>query len=560
MRRPAPGVLAPCFAVLLAAVLVAAVLVAPACVRSPAPEAPLFADLGGNVHRKVTTRSATAQRYFDQGLTFVWGFNHEEAIRSFQEVARQDPRCAMAYWGMALAAGPNINNPAMDDSTSKAAFEAVEEAERRSGRATPVEKDLIAALTRRYVYPPPADRKSLDQAYADAMREVWRKYSQDSDVGALFAEALMDLRPWDLWSPEGEPRPETPEVLATIEAVLALAPDHPGGNHYYVHACEASPDPGKALPAADKLRNMVPGAGHLVHMPSHIDIRLGHYDEAIAANERGIAADLAYVNQVGRGGFYTLYRAHNYHFLAYAAMFDGRRELALQAARDMINEVPLELVRSLPNFLDAYLATPYHVMVRFGLWEGLLKEPAPPADLKATTAFWHGTRTVALAALGRVDEATAARAAFEVACAEVPAEYLLGNNPVRSVLDVARPFVEGELEYRKGNVDRAFELLRESVKRDEALRYDEPWGWMEPVSHALGALLLEQGRVAEATAVYRRDLELHPGNGWALHGLAECLRRSGEAAEAAAVEARYKEAWSEADIAIKASCFCRTKA
>jgi tetratricopeptide (TPR) repeat protein len=550
MRRSALGIPA----------LFSAVLLATACGRAPEPEAPLFENLGGDVHREVSTRSAVAQRYFDQGLTFCWGFNHEEAIRSFQEAARQDPNCAMAYWGMALAAGPNINNPAMDDSTTKAAVEAVKEAERKAGRATPVEKDLIAALTKRYAYPPPEDRKALDQAYADAMREVWKKYPQDPDVGALFAEALMDLRPWDLWSPAGEPRPETPEVLATIEAVLALAPQHVGANHYQVHACEASPDPGKALPSADLLRTLVPGAGHLVHMPAHIDIRVGHYDEAIAANQRGIAADLAYVERVGRGGFYTVYRAHNYHFLAYAAMFDGQRAMAMQAARDMIQEVPLELVREIPNFLDAFLATPYHVMVRFGLWEDLLKEPAPPADLLATTAFWHGTRTVALAALGRVDEATAERAAFETAYAAVPEDYLLSNNPVRAVLDVARPFVEGELEYRKGHVDRAFELLREAVKRDEALRYDEPWGWMEPVSHALGALLLEQGRVEEATAVYRRDLELHPDNGWALHGLAECLRRSGKKEEAVAVEARFQRAWSAADIAIKGSCYCRTKA
>lgn len=540
--------------------LLSAVLLVTTCGRSPEPEAPFFENLGGNVHRKVSTRSAAAQRYFDQGLTFVWGFNHEEAIRSFKEAARQDPKCAMAYWGMALAAGPNINNPAMDDSTSKAAVAAAKEAEQRAGRATPVEKDLIAALTKRYAYPPPEDRKSLDLTYAAAMREVWHKSPQDPDIGALFAESLMDLRPWDLWSPEGEPRPETPEVLATIEAVLALAPEHPGANHYYVHACEASPDPGKALPSANLLRNLVPGAGHLVHMPAHIDIRLGHYDEAIAANQRGIAEDLEYVNRVGRGGFYTIYRAHNYHFLAYAAMFDGRRAMAIEAARDMIAEVPLELVREMPNFLDAFLATPYHVMVRFGLWEDLLKEPAPPADLKATTAFWHGTRTVALSALGRVDEATAEHAVFAAACAEVPADYLLGNNPVRAVLDVARPFVEGELEYRKGHLDRAFELLLEAVKRDEALHYDEPWGWMEPVSHALGALLLEQGRVEEATAVYRRDLELHPENGWALHGLAECLRRSGKAEEAVAVAARFQEAWSQADIAIKGSCYCRTKA
>jgi tetratricopeptide (TPR) repeat protein len=349
-------------------------------------------------------------------------------------------------------------------------------------------------------------------------------------------------------------------VLATLEAVLEREPNHPGANHFYVHAVEASPDPGRAIGAADRLRYLVPAAGHLVHMPSHIYIRVGRYADASEANRRAITADLRYVAGAGRRGFYNVYRAHNYHFLAYSAMFEGRRSEAMQAARDMAREIPLEAVREMPDLLDGFLAVPVHVMVRFGLWEELLAEPRPPEDLKVTTAFWHYGRTVALSAVGRVDEAARSLAELEVAYAAVPESAYIGNNTARVVLELALPMAEGELEYRRGNVDRAFELLREAVRRDDALKYDEPWGWMQPVRHALGALLLEQGRVTEAEAVYREDLRVHPDNGWALLGLAECLRKRSAAAEATAVEARLATAWSRADVQPKVSCYCRTKA
>jgi tetratricopeptide (TPR) repeat protein len=429
-------------------------------------------------------------------------------------------------------------------------------------RASPADRALIRAVARRYAWPPPEDRRALDEAYAEAMREAWRQHPDDPDVGALCAESVMDLRPWDLWSADGEPRPETSEVIATLEAVLALERDHPGANHFYVHTMEASPHPERALEAADRLGALVPGAGHLVHMPSHIYVRVGRYDDVVRSNQAAIAADLRYLEAsgTGRGGFYSMYRAHNYHFLAYGAMFDGRRELAMQAARDMGRELPLETVRAFPDFLDGFIATPVHVMVRFGLWQELLDEPQPPDELKVTVAFWHYGRTVALSALGRVEEAAVEFAALQRAFAAVPESRLIGNNPARTVLEVALPMAEGELEYRRGNHARAFELLREAVRRDDALRYDEPWGWMQPVRHALGALLLEQGRTADAEAVYREDLRLHPGNGWALHGLAECQRRGEHAAEAADTEARFRAAWARSDIVIMASCYCRTRA
>ena len=518
----------------------------------------LLADVGA-FHRTITTRSAQAQHDFDQGLLLCYGFDHEQATRRFQHALELDPACASAWWGIALAAGPNINNPTMDDETSKAAFDAVQQARALAGGASEVERALIEALARRYVWPAPADRKALDVAYADAMREVWRRFPHDADVGALFSEALMDLRPWDLWTPAGAPQPETPEILGALEAVLAFAPDHPGANHNNIHSREASPHPELALASADRLRTRVPGASHLVHMPAHIDIRLGHYREAIEANQRAIVVDRARTKQVGAGGFYTIYRAHNYHFLAWAAMFDGQSSVALEAAREMVATIPTELARTLPQFIDGFMPAPLHVMVRFGKWEEILREPRPPEYEPTTLAFWHYARGIALSTLGRVDEAAVESRAFEQAFAAVPDDYLIGNNPSKVVLGVARPMLEGELEYRRGNYDKAFACLEDAVALDDALHYDEPWGWMQPARHALGALLLEQGRVAEAEAVYRRDLVQHPENGWALHGLHECLVRAGNADEAASVQRRYEVAWARADVQPKGSCYCRTK-
>ncbi len=515
-----------------------------------------YPDLG-RFGRQVTTSSPDAQLAFDQGLTLYYGFNHEEAGRLFREAARLDPSCAMAPWGEALASGPNINNPQMDEAAAATAATAIRRALVLARQASPVERALIEALAARYASPPPDDRRALDEAYAAAMRVVWHAWPTDPDVGALFAESLMDLRPWDLWTPEGRPRPETPEVLATLEAVVALAPGHPGALHFTIHALEASPFPERAQGAADVLRRLVPDAGHLVHMPSHIDIRLGHYDKAVTANMQAISADRRFVERRGRKGFYNMYRAHSYHFLAYAAMFEGRRSLALEAARELVREMPVEEVLANPDVLEGFLAVPVHVMVRFGLWDALLAEPRPPADFPVTTAFWHYGRTVALSALGRVAAAEAELEALRRTAVAVPESAYVGNNTARVLLDIALPMAEGELEYRRGNHARAFALLREAVRRDDALRYDEPWGWMQPVRHALGALLVERGRVGEAAEVYREDLLLHPDNGWSLQGLAECLRKSGKDAEAAEVEARHRVAWARADITARASCFCR---
>lgn len=517
----------------------------------------LFDGIEGQ-HWAVRTNSTQAQQLFDQGWALYCGFNHEEAIRSFEGATRCDPDCAMAYFGIALSHGPNINNPVMDADASRAAYDAAQRAVHHTEGRSGFERELALALAQRYAIPAPEDRSALDRAWSDALREVWRRHRDTAEIGALFAESLLDLRPWDQWTPAGEPQPGTEEALAAIEGALTVAPRCALANHVCVHALEASPHPERALACADRLRKLVPGAGHLVHMPAHIDIRLGHYAEAAQANERAIEADIAYVARAGKGGFYTMYRAHNYQFLAYAEMFEGREHDALAAAREMLREVPLELVHELPQLTESYMGLSYHVLVRFGRWQEILREPAPAPELLATNADWHYARGIALAALGRVDEAAFEQIAFEGACAKVPAEYQHGTNSARAVLDVAREMLAGELEYRRGLHQSAFEHLRRAIEIDDGLHYDEPWGWMMPARHPLGALLLEQGRVEEAEQVYREDLARHPENGWALFGLEECLRRQGRTQEAAQTKKRFEGAWSRADTQLVASCFCRT--
>ena len=509
-----------------------------------------------HIHRPITTDSENAQRYFDQGLALYYGFNHEGAIESFAQAGLLDTLSAMAWWGQALAAGPNINNPSMDSSASQFAYEAVQHALILLPKASAIEQDLIHALAKRYILPMPDDRSQLDSAYAKSMSKVWQKYPDDADVGALYAEALMDLRPWDLWRSDGTPNPGTEKIVSVLEDIQRKYPDHPGACHFYIHTMEASATPEKAARAADILRDKIPGAGHLVHMPAHIDIRRGKYDAAIVANQKAIKADSIWV---AKGGFYTFYRAHNYHFLAYAAMFDGQKKLAIQAARDMVKQIPLEMVRAYPDFIDGFMAISVHVMVRFGMWQELLKEPEPPADLLVTKAFWYYGRTVAYAASGKVAEAEKELILLKNAYEHIPESRLIGNNPAKTVLMVGIPMAEGEVAYRRGEYEKAYDFLEIAVSRDDELRYDEPWGWMMPVRHSLGALLLEQGHVNRAEHVYRADLKIHPDNGWALLGLASCLQRENKKKEAEEMRRMFDKSWARSDIRIKTSCFCASK-
>jgi len=515
---------------------------------------PLFDGLGG-LSRKVTTASPEAQRYFDQGLAFLFAFNHDEAIRAFRRAGELDPKCAMAFWGVSVANGPHINNPVVPEERARAAWEALKQAQAAAGGGSPVEKALIEALASRYALPQPEDRKPLEQAYADAMRRVWRAHPKDADVGALFAESLADLRPWDLWTPDGKPQPGTEELVATLASVLALDSKHPLANHLMIHAVEASPHPEKADRAADALRDLQPGLGHMVHMPSHIDVRRGRWTQAITANAKAIEADRRYTARSPNQGFYRLYMAHNHHMLTYGAMMTGQSALALKTVREMVAGIPLEFFEANP-FADGFMAMPLEVLMRFGRWDEILAEPAFPDFVPISRALQHYARAVARAAKDDLPSALTEQAAFLEARARVPKEAFFGNNTGSDVLDVAESFMRGEILFRSGKVDEGLASLREAAQREDELRYDEPPDWIQPVRHALGAALLQTGRFAEAETVFREDLAKLPGNGWGLYGLSRALALQKKAAEARAVERQFDEVWKQADLKIKSACLC----
>jgi tetratricopeptide (TPR) repeat protein len=523
--------------------------------RVAGSQASLFEGLGKH-RRKVTTSSPSAQRFFDQGLAFLFAFNHDEAIRAFTEAARLDPKCAMAWWGIAIANGPHINNPVVEEARAKAAWNAFQKAKARSGQGTTVEKALIAAASARYRNPQPADRKPLDQAYATAMRGVWKRFPKDGDVGALYAEALMDLRPWDLWRADGKPQPGTPEIVATLEKVQKLNPDHPLALHLYIHAVEASPSPGKALASADRLRRLQPGLGHMVHMPSHIDVRTGRWKEAAAANMRAMGSDSRYRAKRPRQGFYRVYMLHNHHMLAFAAMMRGERALALRAIDSMIAGAPKEWLQENAAVADGFTAMPVEVRVRFGMWDEVLDAPEPAEYFPIARAMWRAARGIAFAAKGDTDSAAAEQAAFSEAVKAVPTEAFFGNNAAHDILGVARHMLAGEILCRTGKWAEGIRDLREAARREDRLRYDEPPDWILPIRHALGAALMQAGRPAEALKVYRDDLTRLPNNVWSLLGLAQAHEKLGQQKLAAEAQARYAAAVKDADIRINSSCLC----
>ncbi len=514
----------------------------------------------GNHHRAVSTDSPEAQRWFDQGLELLFGFNHDEAIRSFERAAKLDPDCAMAHWGVAYANGFHINNTEMSPEKSEAAYRAAERALACRAGATPLERGLVEAVAQRYAWPVPEDRAPLDEAYAAAMGKLWSAFPNDADVGALYAESLMDLQPWDLWTKDGEPKGRTDEIVAVLEAALAVSPLHPGANHFYIHAVEASPDPARAVAAADRLVDLVPGAGHLVHMPSHVYTRVGRYADAADTNERAIAADRAYFAVAPKPDFYSLYYVHNVHFLAYAAMMEGRAATALAAARRLATDVPPEFLRDYTSFADGLMATPLHVMLRFGMWDAILAEPEPEDFRLLSRAIASYARGVALSALGRTAQARAELARFDERAALVPDDWVVGNNGSGEVLALSRAMLVGELAFREGALEEAFASFRAGVQLEDALVYDEPPGWMQPVRHAFGALLLASGRFAEAEAVYRADLERNPENGWSLLGLEQALTAQGETQGVDELRTRRAAAWKRADVQPTSSCFCEPRA
>lgn len=519
------------------------------------PRAQVFEGMGSHT-RTITTTSPEAQQYFDQGLAWMYAFNHDEAIRSFARAAELDPECAMAWWGIALCEGPNYNDPVMTEERSAASWGALQEALARIENTTPLERALIEALSKRYAKPWPEDRTALEQAYADAMAQVWQDHPDDSDVGTLYAEAMMIQRPWKLYDVDRKPEGDTPLIVATLDRVLELDPANPGANHLYIHAVEPSDDPGQGIAAADRLRDLVPGAGHLNHMPSHIYVQTGQWDKSVEQNAQAMKADAQYRSLSPDQGIQHMYMVHNAHMLAYSAMMVGRETEAMNAARAMWANVPEGVLEGVAPFLDLWMTSVYDVQKRFGRWDDILAEPAPPDFLPITTAVWRAHRAIAHAAKAQFAEAEQEYEAFQVAKAAIPEESVFGNDPSHRILEVSDLFVAAEIALQKGEWDNAAGLLEQAVEVEDSLSYGEPPQWLQPTRHTLGAVYLKSGRFPEAERVYREDLVKWPGNGWSLYGLSRALEAQQRTAEAADVESRYLAAWAKADEPTKTSCKC----
>jgi tetratricopeptide (TPR) repeat protein len=507
----------------------------------------VIGNLGAYSH-PVTTSSPEAQRYFDQGLRLVYGFNHDEARLAFEQAGRIDPDCAMAWWGVAYSLGSNYNQPG-DPERDRQAYAAMEKAKAAAPKASERDQAYVAALAVRYASDAPADRRHLDEAYAAAMGDLARRFPDDLDAQTMYAESLMDLQPWDLWTADGKPKGRTVEIVTVLEGVLARDPQHPGANHYYIHAVEASKSPERALPAADRLRAMsLTGAGHLVHMPSHIYIRTGRYPDAYDANVEAAAADEAYIAKWKVEGVYpSMYYPHNVHFMYAAASFEGRGTEAISAARRVHGLVPIEMLPHMP-MLEGFLAVPYFALARFGHWDEILAEPAPPADQGYVTGIWHYVRGLAYSAKGDPKQAKAELAALDAIRAKAPKDWRPTEvNTGRALLGVASDHLAGEIAAKAKRWNVAIRDLEAAVKLEDGLRYMEPPDWYLPMRQALGDVLLRAGRPRQAEAVFRQDLEHNRENGWALRGLAQSLRRQGKTAEAAQVEERLSRAWARAD-------------
>lgn len=517
-----------------------------------APVAPLLEGLG-NLHYPITTSTESAQRFFDQGLRLVYAFNHAEAIRAFEEAARLDSASPMPHWGKALALGPNLNDP-MPHDRELLALASLERARELGGHGNQKEQALIDALGNRYSAESDADRAVLDAAWVDAIAVVSERFPEDPEAAVLHAAAIMNTMPWDYWR-DGEPRAGTIEARALLERVIDEHPKHPGAHHYYIHLMEAR-EPHLAEASADALGPLMPSAGHLVHMPAHIYIRVGRYDDAVEANQRAIEADVDYIAQCNAQGLYPVaYYPHNIHFLWAAATFGGRSELAIASADSLASEVPTELAPSMP-FLQDYLATPLFARVRFGRWQELLDTPRPDAGQKFQTAMWHYAQGAATAATGDVRSARKHRKALgrlrrDRDLSELTVAFARGSDLVR----IAEHVVAAEIQVATGRTERALRELRAAVGLQDSLRYNEPPSFHYPLRQSLGAVLLEAGHSREAEAVYRRDLEQNPHNGWSLFGLGQALRAQGRDQEAADTEQRFETAWPSADVALEASVF-----
>ncbi len=519
-------------------------------------EVPLFENLG-DFHYSITTQVPLAQHYFDQGLILAYAFNHAEAHRSFKEAARLDPDCAMCYWGQALVLGPNINAP-MSPSVVPVAYEAVQKASQLSSQGTKKEQALIKALSQRYAEKAVADRSSLDEAYANAMRQVRMRYPEDSTIGSLLSEALLDLHPWDYWTKSGGANPWTPEILTMLELILDIDPNHPLANHLYIHAVEASPHPERGLLSADRLGGLVPGAGHLVHMPAHIYIRVGRYRDALHANEQATRIDEDYLSHSHMEGIYPLaYVPHNYHFLWAAATKLGMSQVSLESAMDTAAHVDEKLLMDpgLGATLQHFSMIPLYTKALFGQWDDILQESPP--TLRYPKGVWHYARGLAYLRNGYQSQAVKELVALRI-IANDPAladQKILGLNPVAQLLQIGGEILAGELAASRQHFDQAIEHIERATYLEEDLRYTEPKDWYLPPNQVLGAVLLEAGHAEEAERVYREDLYHHPQSGWSLFGLVRSLEAQGKTQAAQQAQEQFDVAWADADVTLTSSRF-----
>jgi tetratricopeptide (TPR) repeat protein len=504
---------------------------------------------------RITTSSPDAQRWFNQGLRLVYAFNHNEAQKAFREGTRLDPGCAMCYWGIAITEGGNYNHPT-DAGREGRALTAVRQAQAHAVVAQPPERAMIQALAQRHSADPAAKRADLDLAYANAMRDVARQFPDDLEAATFFADAMMNLRPWNLWAPDGTAYPGTDEIVVTLERVLARNPDHPGALHLYIHAVEASTQPGRAEAAADRLRPQMPGAGHIVHMPSHIYWRVGRYSDAVTVNSNAVQADLAYFKTAQPSMIYRgLYYPHNIDFIWQSAGMQGRSAEMLRAAREFAGNVPAEMIKQMPDMETAPLA-PMMSLVRFGRWDEVLALPAPPPEWLYTTGVWHYARGIAYNAKGQVADSRRELAALEAIIQSVSPERTVAFFfRARNILQMAANVLAGEMAAKAGDMASAERLLRAAVAEQDTHWFTEPPPWYFPVRQSLGAILLQAGRPSDAEAVYREDLRRNPGNGWSLLGLSQSLTAQGKTAEARQAEAAFRTAWAQADVVITASRF-----
>ena len=513
--------------------------------KSNSDTVPLYTNLGSH-HKRISTRVEATQQYFDQGLRLVYGFNHAEAIRSFTRAAELDPTCAMCYWGIALAYGPNVNAP-MDSASALAAYAAAQKALALKSHGTAAERAYIEAVAQRYAEVPPTDRARLDTLYSRAMGRVAKTNPNDLDAATLYAESLMDLRPWNYWRPNGTPYPGTNEIVRQLQKVISRNPNHPGACHYYIHAVEAV-NPKAAVPCAERLARLMPGEGHMVHMPAHIYIRVGRWNDAVEANQHAIHTDEEFIEGQHPMGVYPLaYYPHNIHFLAFASTMAGRSAQAIEASNTLTSKVNLDVARQVGMLQEM---VPYHALTltTFGKWDEVLAEPLPPEDIRFSYAMAQYARGVAHAAKGQWPEAQAALDTVTAINAATP-----DGADGKTALSIAVHALSGEITTRRGDLDAGIKHFREAAKIEDAGLYFEPPKWYYPIRHSLGAALVKAGRNAEAEKVYRQDLRRFPENGWSLFGLAQALRAQKKDTEAAAVEVRFHRAWASTDVTLTAS-------